>query len=128
MFTRSVIHKNDDDSGRRQGLFQALAELESKGHLQGPQLDVYQELRDWFRHHLKQPSRFARATRPHAKKVALGWFKDAAVEHIRQMRRMAALLVEHDVAVDVLQTKRPGYIVYEDEHQVAAEPFSDTPT
>ncbi len=60
MFTRFVIHKNDDDSGRRQGLFQALADLESKGHLQGPHHDICQELRDRFRHHLKQPSRFAR--------------------------------------------------------------------
>ncbi|KRC19405.1 MULTISPECIES: hypothetical protein [unclassified Acidovorax] len=128
MFTRFVVHKNDDDSGRRQGLFQALADLESEGRLQGHHQDIYMELRDWFRHHLKQPSSFARAARPHAKKVALSWFKDSAVEHIRQMRRMSALLAEHDVPVDVLKTKRPGYIVYEDEHQVAAEPFSDTPT
>ena len=128
MFTRFVVHKNDDDSGRRQGLFQALADLESEGRLQGHHQDVYMELRDWFRHYLKQPSSFARAARPHAKKVALSWFKDSAVEHIRQMRRMSALLAEHDVPVDVLKTKRPGYIVYEDEHQVAAEPFSDTPT
>ncbi len=128
MFTRFVIHKNDEGSGRRQGLFHALADLESEGRLHGPHLDTYQELRDWFRHHLKQPSSFARAARPHAKKVALGWFKDSAVEHVRQMRRMAALLAAHDVAVDVLKTRRPGYIVYEDEHQVGAEPFSDTPT
>ena len=128
MFTRFVIHAHDNDSGRRQGLFQALADLDDSGLLQGPHQDVYQELRDWFRHHLKQPSSFARAARPHAKKVALSWFKDSAVEHIRQMRRMSALLAEHEVAVQVLRTKRPGYVVYEDEHQVAAEPFSDTPT
>ncbi len=128
MFTRFVVHKNDEDSGRRQGLFQALADLDSESRLQGPHQDVRQELQDWFRLHLKQPSSFARAARPHAKKVALSWFKDSAVEHIRQMRRMSALLAEHDVAVHILRTKRPGYIVYEDEHQVAAEPFNDTPT
>jgi len=28
MFVRFVIEKNDDDSGRRQGLFQAVSDLE----------------------------------------------------------------------------------------------------
>ena len=31
MFVRFVIHKNDGESGRRQGLFQALAELSEDG-------------------------------------------------------------------------------------------------
>jgi hypothetical protein len=128
MFTRFVVHKRDEDSGRRQGLFQALAELDGEGRLAGHHRDDYLEVWDWFRLNLNGPTNLARASRPHAKKVALSWFKDSAIEHIRQMRRMSAILAEHDVAVSVLQTKRPGYVVYEDEHQVAAEPFSDTPT
>lgn len=60
--------------------------------------------------------------------MALSWFRDSAAEHIHQMRRMAAMLAEHDVEVHTLRTQRPGYIVYEGKHQVAAEPFSDTPT
>jgi hypothetical protein len=31
-------------------------------------------------------------------------------------------------AVKVIKTHRPGYVVYEDEFQIAAYPFSDTPT
>jgi len=128
MFTRFVVHDLDQDSGRRQGLFQALAKLDAEGRLVGYHRDAYLEVQTWFRLNLTSPASFARAGRPHPKKVALSWFKDSAIEHIRQMRRMSSILAEHDVEVHVLQTQRPGYVVYEDEHQVAAEPFSDTPT
>jgi len=38
---------------------------------------------------------------------------------------MAYLLEENSFAVRVFRSRRVGYIVYEDEHQVVAEPFSD---
>ena len=42
------------------------------------------------------------------------------------MRELASILEGHRVAVDILKTERPGYIVYEDEYQVTAEPFEET--
>ncbi len=39
---------------------------------------------------------------------------------------MDALLTS--VKVEVIRTERPGYIVYEDEFQVTAEPFAETHT
>jgi hypothetical protein len=30
------------------------------------------------------------------------------------------------VAVEMITTERPGFLVYEDEYQVVAEPFADT--
>ena len=44
------------------------------------------------------------------------------------MREFCLLLEEEGVPVEILRTRRPGYILYEDEHQVAAYPFADTPT
>lgn len=38
---------------------------------------------------------------------------------------MVYILEQHNVYVRVLKTDRPGYIVYEDQHQVVAEPFAD---
>ena len=32
------------------------------------------------------------------------------------------------VAVEMIKTERPGYIVYEDEYQIAAYPLADTKT
>ena len=82
MFIRFVIHSNDIDSGRRQGLFQALRELETQGLLSEHEVENYYELRDWFRKNLRKPVSFTRSSKPHAKKVALSWFKDTATQHI----------------------------------------------
>ena len=38
---------------------------------------------------------------------------------------MSCILNQNIVNVRVLKTRHPGYIVYEDEHQVVAEPFAD---
>ena len=73
------------------------------------------------------PSRFSLSARPHAKAQALSWFRDSAAEHIRQIREYQQILEIYGVSVEALRTARPGYIVYEDEHQVVAYPFADTP-
>jgi hypothetical protein len=39
------------------------------------------------------------------------------------MRELVALLEHKSLAVEELRTERPGYLVYEDEYQVAAMPF-----
>jgi len=62
----------------------------------------------------------------HAKNVALSWFKDSAIEHIRKMHGLAQILRAHDVHVEVIKTDRPGYVVYEDAYQITAEPFGDS--
>ena len=126
IYVRFVIGRNDADSGRRQGLFQAVSDLEHAGVLLQHEQLAYDETYEWFRHNLKKPKRLARSSRPHAKNVALSWFKDSAGEHIRRMHALAQILSDHGLHVEVLRTERPGYIVYEDAYQVAAEPFNDT--
>ncbi len=42
------------------------------------------------------------------------------------MERLAEILREHGYTVSRITEHRVGYIVYEDEHQVVAEPFADT--
>jgi len=37
-----------------------------------------------------------------------------------------SLLESHGVAVQMLKTKQVGYVVYEYEYQIVAEPFADT--
>ncbi len=44
------------------------------------------------------------------------------------MRVMAHILEAHGVHTEMIKTPRPGYIVYEDEFQVTAEPFGETCT
>lgn len=128
MFVRFVIHKNDEDSGRRQGIFQAISDLEYEGALLEHEQMQYDEIYEWFRHNLRKPRSLSRSAKPHAKNVALSWYKDTAVEHLAKMHALSQILDAHGIVVDVLRTNRPGYIVYEDHFQVAAEPFKETVT
>jgi hypothetical protein len=127
-FVRFVIADVDEDSGQRTGLFQALFTLSRDGNLLPHQEQQWKEVRVWFDQNLDEPARLSKSSRPHAQAKAISWFKDTAVEHIQRMRMLAEILREHDIVCEVVQTQRPGYIVFEDEYQVAAEPFRDTQT
>ena len=128
MYVRFVITAIDPDSTKRQGLFQALGDLHDSRSLLEFEDAVYLEIRDWFRCNLNRPDRLAKSNRPHAKNVALSWFKDTALEHIKKMREMANILEAHGYSVEMIKSERPGFIVYEDAYQVAAEPFRSTIT
>ena len=59
---------------------------------------------------------------------AISWFKPGAKAHIAQMYHLSSILGRHGIAVEVIKTGRPGYVVYEDRYQLVAEPFSETRT
>ena len=42
--------------------------------------------------------------------------------------RPSILIRRSGRGVDVIKTQRPGYVLYEDDFQIAAEPFKDAPT
>lgn len=126
MFLRFIVHEIDEDSGRRQGLFQRLVDIRERDELYGYELDRVKEIHEWFNANLKKPSTFSRSSKPHALNKAISWFKDSADVHIFYMRELAAILENHGVRIEAIRTERPGYIVYEDEHQITAEPFSDS--
>ena len=62
----------------------------------------------------------------HKQKGALSWFKDSAHAHLQRVRLLVALLESRGVVVEMITTERPGYVVYEDDFQIIAEPFADT--
>ncbi len=126
MYIRFVIANRDEDSGKRQGLFQAIYDLEKAGELLPHEQAQYDKIYEWFRSNLRKPRSLSRSSRPHAKNVTISWFKDSANTHISKMRELEAILRDHGVETETLRTKRPGYIVYEDDYQVAAEPFNET--
>ena len=105
MYLRFVIHCNDLSSGRRQGLFQALGEVENEGELLSSEQASWKHIEDWFEKNLKTPRKLARSSKTHAKKVALSWFKDSATEHIANMYALAQILDAHGILVDVIHTE-----------------------
>ena len=104
-----------------------MTELEAKGDLPHHEEAVYRDIYKWFQKNLRRPRSFTRSSKPHAKKVAISWFKESASEHIAKMREIMAILEGHGIHTEMIATTRPGYIVYEDAYQIAAEPYADTP-
>lgn len=126
MFIRFVIASRDEDSGRRQGLFQAGEDLRASGRMTHSDELRLDELEQWFRDNLSVPNRFALSSKPNRKAQAISWFRDTATEQIGRMRDYQALLESYGLVVQMLRERRPGYIVYEDQHQVVAYPFAET--
>lgn len=75
-----------------------------------------------------QPARFTASRPPFYRKKsrAISWFKDTAHEHVARVRELVVILEHHSVSVRVLKADRVGYIVYQDEFQIVAQPFTDT--
>ena len=108
------------------GIFQAIADLRKTGQLAPHEGEEEERIREWFNEHLEKPRRFTASKPPYYRKQskAISWFKDSAHEHIAQMRSLAAILEQHGIRVRVITAKRVGYVCYEDEYQVTAEPFA----
>jgi len=117
MFIRFVTSHIDEDSGRR---------LEKSGRLTEPDRTTLDTLYQWFSKRLMKPARLAVSARPNRKAQAISWYRDTAREHIAQMREMQRVLERYGIAVEMIKSDRIGYVLYEDEFQVASYPFADT--
>jgi hypothetical protein len=126
MYLRFVVAEIDQDSSRELGVFHALEKLRNAGALDQHEEELEDEIHKWFDKHLKKPARFTTAKLPYHRKQkrAISWFKHTAREHLAQIRVLVEILKHHGVAVRMLRTDRVGYVVYEDEFQIVAEPFA----
>jgi len=127
MYLRFVVADIDEDSERALGVFHAVWTLRDAGKLYAHEEDQHDSVRWWFHDNLEKPTRFTASKPPFYRKKnkAISWFKDSATEHLAQVRELVAILETHGVPVRMLKARRVGYVVYEDEYQVVAEPFSD---
>jgi hypothetical protein len=75
--------------------------------------------RAWFSDNLEKPTSFGRD------KLRLGicWFKAGSPEHISRIWEMVRILERNGIYVRKIRTDKPGYVTYEDEWQLVAEPF-----
>ena len=128
MYIRFVVEIKDERSGRRKGVFAALGVFKKNPEVNAQDYNSYRALVDWFNENLDMPSKFNRSSKPNAKPKALSWYKDSATEYIQKTREVAELLIKYGIEVEMLKTNRTGYIVYECETQIVAEPYRDTIT
>jgi hypothetical protein len=127
-YVRFVTSVLDENSGKRRGVFQAVADLVDANELPDHDLEELTAIRKWFSQHLDAPDRFARGQRKHAAPKAISWYKSSATEYVSRMHDLCRILNEHGVTTEMITSARPGYVVFEDEHQIAAVPFAETAT
>ena len=118
-YVRFVIGRTDEDSHVEQGVFQAAARALEWQQVTGSDADALNELRDWFGDNLNKPTSFGRDRL----RLGICWFKTGATEQISRVWGMVRILERNGIYVKKIRTDRPGYVIYEDEWQLVAEPF-----
>src|SRR5215469_5379817 len=108
--------------GHRTGIIQAADLLLRSKRWPEADREEARVLLDWIEDNLPTPSRFAASRYPRAQETGISWMKASANEHVARIRRLAELIEAAGITVHELRTRRPGYILYEDSHQVVALP------
>jgi hypothetical protein len=130
-FVRFIVSQPHPDSGVEQGLLGAAYALSRSDETSETERAALQELIRWFEEHLPAPARFNRSSsKGHYRRASKGiaWFRDTAALHIARMHELKRLVEASGVPVTIVTGQRIGYVVFEDEFQVIAEPFADTRT
>ena len=129
-YLRIVVDEKLALNGAREGFFRKAYELRRNGTMsvdQHRKLDRYLNFLD---DHIDVPSKFSKSTSKAAEyreTKGICWFKTSANAEVEVALALARLLDDLGIASTVLRTNRIGYVVFEDEVQIVAEPFSDTP-
>jgi hypothetical protein len=118
-YIRFVVGSKDEDSNVEQGIFQAVARALEWQTIRDSDVEELNSLHAWFDKNLERPSSFGRGKHP----FGICWFKTDAAEHISRVWQIVLILERHGIYVKKIKTDKPGYLVYEDQWQVVAEPF-----
>ena len=130
-FLRFVGNRRNADSGVEMGLFEISFALADHKGTSDTSADAIREQLAWFAKNLPKPVRFNRTrSKGYYRRNTRGicWFKDSATECLSRMRVLQEIAEAHGHNTKMISEQRIGYVVYEDDFQVVAEPFNDTRT
>jgi hypothetical protein len=128
-FVRFVVAERHPRTGLELGVFQVAYALRDRPDISENDRTTLRNTLAWFGKNLAEPARFNRTrSKGYYRRQTRGiaWFHDSAADHIARVQQLAVVLEAHGYHVSMLREERVGYVVYEDEHQVIAEPFADT--
>jgi hypothetical protein len=130
-YLRFVVASRDAHSGVAGGVIQRAYALGRAKEVAPDDRRSIETILAWFEKNLAAPTRFNRTRskgyyRRRTKGIA--WFRDTAHEHLSRMHDLKRILEAYGESVELIREDRIGYVVYEDQVQVVAEPFSDTRT
>ena len=118
MFLRFQTKMVDPDSKMPTGILVAAAELRDSNRISIAEETWLREQLSYFNEHLKVP---ACLKNPEHRR-AISWFKEGS-KMIDRVWNLRAFMEELDIFIDVISTREPDTIVYEDGHQIAARPL-----
>jgi len=126
---RFVSGRAHPDTGMEEGIFCAAGDLRDGSLISVPDRQLLEALLSWFAANLATPERFNRSKSKgyyRRRTQGISWIKPGAVEHVAKMHALRAILEKNGYQISQMTTDRPGYVVFEDDHQVVAEPFRGT--
>ncbi|HEY2344653.1 MAG TPA: hypothetical protein VGH80_02085 [Xanthomonadaceae bacterium] len=124
MFLRFVAADRDQRTGQPTGLLTIAYELLRSDDLIAAEADELRGHLTWLEVHVPVPTRFARKRNvSHKETHGLSWVKTCATEVVGRLYALSEIARRHGHSIDILQTARPCYVVYEDKWQIVAEPF-----
>ncbi len=126
MFLRFVLPRSHPDTGVEEGIFSAAYGLRESAQISTSDRQSLEGLLAWFDANLAKPQRFnsSKSKGYYRRRTAgISWIKHTAAEHMAKMRALIAILEKNGYQVSQITTDRPGYVVFEDDHQMVAEPF-----
>ena len=124
MFLRFVGAEIDLRTGKHKGIFTLAHDLIETNTLSKHEEDNLKELLKWLSKNLPIPTRFSKnRNNSHKENISTSWIKDSANDIIAKIWEIKHVLETHEITIDVLRSKKPGYIVYEDDVQIVVDPF-----
>ena len=128
-FVRFVLPDAHEDSDLNEGLFRLAYALRDDPAVSDADRELLVGITAWFDKHLPAPTRFNRtSSKGHYRRATRGisWFRDSATNCVTRMYELKRILATYGHHITLVRETRLGYVVYEDEFQVVAEPFRDT--
>lgn len=130
-FLRFVVLEIHEESTVEAGLFHVAYRLSRADDISDTDRKLIKEHLTWFEENLKKPARLNRSSsKGYYRRATKGisWLRDTARDHVSRMHALKRIAEANGYAVSLVTEERVGYVVYEDEFQVVAEPFADTRT
>ncbi|MEO1653720.1 MAG: hypothetical protein AAFU64_09255 [Bacteroidota bacterium] len=123
MYIKFITLFLDNILDEEKGFLNAARYLRDEGILEESRRIQLKSNLAWVENHLKRRPDFP-SDEDDLINIPMSWIKESAKLHIQKMDEIREILEENDILVEVLQVDKPGEILYEDEHQIVARPFS----
>ena len=123
MFIRFISGSIDEYSHTPAGLFCAAIDLLESDELPEYEFDALKEVKEWFDRYLASPFDYLAEDARYDR--AICWFKSSAPEHLARAWELVQILERNDIMIWTIRSPHVGYIHYEDDVQVFAQPNDD---